>query len=76
VRIFLGEPTGAIECFERAMRLSPLDPFANITYSGMGAAYLFAGHYDQAAFLGEKGEPQAAVCCVVEYSGDCLCSVG
>jgi tetratricopeptide (TPR) repeat protein len=63
VRIFLGEPTGAIECFERAMRLSPLDPFANIAYSGMGAAYLFAGHYDQAAFWARKAnheQPYAA----------------
>src|SRR5262249_40254498 len=30
VRIFLGEPANAIERFERAMRLSPLDPLAYI----------------------------------------------
>jgi tetratricopeptide (TPR) repeat protein len=48
VRIFLGEPTAAIERFERAMRLSPLDPLAYNAYTGMGYGHLFAGQYDEA----------------------------
>jgi adenylate cyclase len=54
VRIYLGEPADAIERFERAMRLSPLDPFAYSTYVGMGAAHLFAGHTDEAASWARK----------------------
>jgi len=49
VRIFLGAPADAIECFERAMRLSPLDPLAYNAYAGMGAGHFFAGRYDEAA---------------------------
>jgi adenylate cyclase len=53
-RIFLGEPADAIERFERAMRLSPLDPLAYYAYVGMGLAHLFAGHYDEAACWARK----------------------
>jgi tetratricopeptide (TPR) repeat protein len=49
VRIYLGEPAAAIGRFERAMRLSPLDPVAYVACGGMGFAHLFAGHYDEAA---------------------------
>jgi adenylate cyclase len=52
VRTFLGEPAHAIERFERAMRLSPLDPFAYYAFAGMGEAHLFAGHYDEAVCPG------------------------
>jgi adenylate cyclase len=55
VRTLLGEPTDAIERFERAMRLSPLDPFAYHACSGMGVAYLLAGRYDEAASWLRKG---------------------
>ena len=48
VRIYLGEPTNAIERFERAMRLSPLDPFAFSAYFGTGLAHLLARHSDEA----------------------------
>jgi adenylate cyclase len=54
VRIRLGEPADAIERFERAMRLSPLDPLAYHTYTGMGFAHLFTGHYDEAVFWARK----------------------
>jgi adenylate cyclase len=50
----LGEPADAIERFERALRLSPLDPLAYYTFAGMGAAHLFAGHYDEAASWARK----------------------
>jgi adenylate cyclase len=54
VRVYLGEPADAIERFERAMRLSPLDPLATHTYSGMGHAHFFTGHYDEAIFWARK----------------------
>jgi adenylate cyclase len=53
-RIYLGEPADAIERFERAMRLSPLDPFAYHACSGMGWAHLSAGRYDEAASWARK----------------------
>jgi tetratricopeptide (TPR) repeat protein len=48
VRIYLGQPTNAIERFGRAMRLSPLDPLTYQGYGGMAYAHVFAGHYDEA----------------------------
>jgi adenylate cyclase len=54
VRIYLGDPANAVERFGRAMRLSPLDPLAYSTYNGMGAGYLFAGRYDEAASWAQK----------------------
>jgi adenylate cyclase len=53
-RIYLGEPANAIERFERAMRLSPLDPFIYFVYSGMGLAHLYAGRYDEATSWATK----------------------
>jgi TolB-like protein/Flp pilus assembly protein TadD len=48
VRMYLGESASAIEHFERAMRLSPLDPLTYFFCTGMGFAYAFAGRYDEA----------------------------
>jgi hypothetical protein len=36
------------------MRLSPLDPLAYNTYTPMGYAHLFTGHYDEAVFWARK----------------------
>jgi adenylate cyclase len=52
--IYLGEPAEALERFERAMRLSPLDPFAYIACAGMGLAHLFAGHTDDVVSWARK----------------------
>src|SRR5262252_5378157 len=48
VRMYLGESASAIEHFERAMRLSPLDPLTYFFCTGMAFAYAFAGRYDEA----------------------------
>ena len=48
VRMYLGESVSAIEHFERAMRLSPLDPLTYFASTGMGFAHTFAGRYDEA----------------------------
>jgi adenylate cyclase len=54
VRIHLAEPADAIERFERAMRLSPLDPLAYSACTGMSFAHLFAGRSDEAASWARK----------------------
>jgi tetratricopeptide (TPR) repeat protein len=54
MRAYLGEHAGAIEHFERALRLSPLDPLAYLIYTGMSEAHLFAGRYDEAVSWARK----------------------
>ena len=46
--MYLGEYASAIEHFERAMRLSPLDPMTYFASAGMAFAHAFAGRYDEA----------------------------
>ena len=47
-QIYLGNPEDAIPAFERAMRLSPLDPFTFNIQIGMGLAHFAAGRPQQA----------------------------
>jgi TolB-like protein len=49
VRVWRGDPDGAIEHFVHGMRLSPLDPEIYRMQAGMSAAHLFAGRFDEAA---------------------------
>jgi adenylate cyclase len=44
-------PERALENFERALRLSPLDPMNFNNYAGMGSAHEVAQNYDKAATL-------------------------
>jgi TolB-like protein len=54
LRVWHGEPDGAIEHFARAMRLSPLDPETYRMQAGMAAAHLFAGRFDAASAWADK----------------------
>src|SRR5499433_1515584 len=54
VRTYLGEYASGIEHFERAMRLSPLDPLTYFVFTGMAYAHAFAGRYDEAVFWATK----------------------
>jgi TolB-like protein len=54
IRIFRGEPGPAIERFERAMRLSPLDPALFSMQNGVAIAHFLAGRYDDASLWAEK----------------------
>ena len=54
LRALNGEPDGATAYFERAMRLSPLDPEMYRMQAGMAMAHLFAGRFDAASSLAEK----------------------
>jgi len=54
VRMYLGESANAIEHFERAMRLSPLDPLTYFASTGTAFAHAFAGRYDEAVSWATK----------------------
>jgi TolB-like protein len=54
LRVWHGEPDGAIERFARAMRLSPLDPELYRMQAGMAAAHLFTRRFDTASSWAEK----------------------
>jgi adenylate cyclase len=48
---YTDQPDKAIENFERALRLSPIDPMNFNNYAGMGSAHEILEHYDKAAEL-------------------------
>jgi TolB-like protein/tetratricopeptide (TPR) repeat protein len=54
LRVWHGESDGAIEHFERAMRLSPLDPETYRMQAGIAMSHLFARRYDDASYWAEK----------------------
>jgi TolB-like protein len=47
IRIHLGQWETALEHFDRALRLSPLDPLKYNMHAGIAFAHFLAGHYDQ-----------------------------
>jgi hypothetical protein len=49
LRIYLGHPNDTIECFARAMRLSPLDSFFCFGCTGMAFAEIRARGFEEAA---------------------------
>ncbi len=54
VRVWRGDPDGAIEHFAQAMRLSPRDPETYRMQAGMAVAHLFAGRFDEASSWASK----------------------
>lgn len=54
LRTWHGECDSAIECFERAMRLSPVDPELYRMQAGIAMAHLFAGRIDTASQWAER----------------------
>ncbi len=54
LRVWSGQPDAAVPYFERAMRLSPLDPELYRMQAGMAAAHLFAGRLDAASSWAER----------------------
>jgi TolB-like protein len=54
LRIARGEPDVAIERFQHAMRLSPLDPEMVRMQAGMALAHMLAGRFDVASSWAEK----------------------
>lgn len=51
---YLDRPTESIECLEKAIRLSPLDPINFNCFAGLGAAHFLQGRHDEAVHWLEK----------------------
>ena len=54
---YLDDPETAIAHFEKAIRLSPLDPMTFLCYAGIGVAHFVAGRYATAVAWLEKALP-------------------
>jgi TolB-like protein/Flp pilus assembly protein TadD len=54
LRVWRGDPDGAIAHFAQAMRLSPLDPEMYRMQAGMAVAHLFAKRFDEASSWAAK----------------------
>ena len=54
VCINAGLPEEAVQSFERAMRMSPVDPRLHFTFAGMGCAFTELRRFDEAIVAGKK----------------------
>jgi adenylate cyclase len=54
VRVFQGRTIESIPLEEKAIRLSPLDPFVDLWYRDLGDAYLLLGKDEEAVHWLEK----------------------
>jgi TolB-like protein/Flp pilus assembly protein TadD len=54
-----GLPEEAIRSFERAARMSPVDPRLHTTLGGMGLALIELGRFDEAIVAGKKAQRQS-----------------
>jgi len=60
IKVWFGEPNLALEQFDHAMRLSPIDPMTPLMLHGSAHALFFAGRYDEAtdrALMALREEP-------------------
>jgi len=53
-----GLPEEAVRSFERAVRMSPVDPLLHRSLSGMGAAFVELRRFDEAIVAGKKAQRQ------------------
>jgi len=53
-----GLPEEAIRSFERAVRMSPVDPVLHAVFTGIGMALIELGRFDEAVEAGKKAERQ------------------
>jgi adenylate cyclase len=49
-----GQPDEAVQSFERAIRVSPVDPRLHLTFGGMGLAFIELRRFDEAIVAGKK----------------------
>jgi adenylate cyclase len=54
LKVWLGEPSEALESIGRAMRLSPLDPYMPWMQDALAHAQFFLGDYDKASWWATK----------------------
>ena len=53
-----GLPEEAVRSFERAIRMSPIDPLLHSTFVGMGMAFIELRRFDEAIVAGKKAQRQ------------------
>ncbi len=53
-----GLPEEAVRSFERAIRMSPVDPALHRTFTGMGMAFIELRRFDEAIVAGKKAQRQ------------------
>jgi adenylate cyclase len=53
-----GRPEEAVQSFERAIRVSPIDPQLALTFAGMGMAFIELRRFDEAIVAGKKARRQ------------------
>jgi adenylate cyclase len=53
-----GLPEEALQSFQRAVRMSPVDPRLHLTFSGMGFAFIELRRFDEAIAAGKKAQRQ------------------
>jgi adenylate cyclase len=58
VYLIAGLPEEAIRSWERAIRMSPVDPRLHFTFAGMGYAFIEIGRFDEAIVAGKKAQRQ------------------
>ena len=63
-----GQPEEAVRSFERAMRMSPVDPLLHRSLAGMGYALIELRRFDEAILAGKKAQRQNPA-----WSATCRC---
>jgi adenylate cyclase len=53
-----GQPEEAVRSFERAIRMSPVDPLLHRVFAGMGMAFIELGRFDEAIVAFKKARRQ------------------
>jgi adenylate cyclase len=59
-----GLPEEAVRCFERAMRLSPVDPRLHLVFSGMAHALIELRRFDEAIVAAKRAQRQKSYRCL------------
>ncbi len=55
---YLLEPEEAVRSFERAIRMSPVDPLLHRAFAALGIAFIELGRFDEAIATGKKAQRQ------------------
>jgi adenylate cyclase len=53
-----GQPGEAVRSFERAIRMSPVDPLLHVSFVGLGYCFIELGRFDEAIVAGKKAQRQ------------------
>jgi len=56
--LLAGQPEEAVRSFERAIRMSPVDPLLHRAFASLGIAFIELGRFDEAIATGKKAQRQ------------------